>query len=243
MKRTCLPVILAGLMLAGCGNAGRYGQYNLGESQELVAKSVESIGGLDAWTRLGTVRANVVVAIYDARGQHVTRQKQLININAGSVESSGMTARGKWNALVHDDGRQVFSGDTANGPTSFQIVAALRTELHRLRGPLNLLGRGERTGDTEKMFIGGKEVTRVLARGGLNDVAAYYFCVETGRLVYLTCGGIEAGKAGSITAYEYTTLPGGIVFPKSIKVYRIGEHVLLGDKLIMEAEFSDIRIN
>ncbi len=243
MKRTHLAAVFAGLILAGCNGADPYAKYNLGASWDVVTRSVDSIGGLDAWNGINQVRANVVMAIYDARGQHVTRQKQVINLNGGFIDSSGLTASGSWSAQVYDDGRQVFSGDTANGPTSYQIIAALRTELHRLRGPLNLLGRGEKTGDVEKMFVGGNEVTRVLARGGLDDVSAYYFSVETGHLLYITCGATQPGKGGSITTYEYTTLACGIVFPKSIKVYRIGEHVLLGDSLIMEADFSDIRLN
>ncbi len=242
MKRFLPAAVLAGLILVGCGNADPYGKYNLGASQAVVARSIDSIGGLDAWTSIGQVQANVVMAIYDARGQHVTRQKQLIDINGGSIEATGSTASSQWNAQVRDDGRQLFSGNTANGPTSYQIIAALRTELHRLRGPLNLLGRGEKTGDMENMFVGGNEVTRVLVSGGMDDVTAYYFSVKTGQLLYITCGATKPGKGGSITAYEYVTLSSGLVFPRSIKVYRIGDHVLLGDSLIMEADFSDISI-
>ncbi len=246
MKRICLTaaLLVGGFALVGCQSSplDAYRPYKLGPALEIVATSVENAGGLKAFKSVRAIRTNAVIVIHDKGGRYVSRQKQVIDINGGIIEASASTGRGPWHATVRDSGRYSFSGSTAGGAGSRQLVSVLATLLHRVRGPLNLLGMGERVMAAEKTRLAGYDVVRVCVEGGYQRAKAYYFDATTGEMRFVACGAKEPGQSGTVTAYEYTILPNGMTFPKRIEVFEIGKNVLIGEKLILEADFADVEV-
>ena len=118
----------------------------------------------------------------------------------------------------------------------------LPTLLHRLRGPYNLVN-GERPRTPQDTRVGGLPVVRVGVTGDNRNAVAYYFGPITGILKFVSAGADAPGGNGTITSYEYHSLPNGTTFPTLIRVNHIGRHVLLGETPIFQVEISNVKVS
>jgi len=238
----CFMVCLC-VSLAGC-SADPYARYELGAARGVVSDAVETMGGLKRWQSAGPIRAQAVVTIYDGAGSAVVnKHEQLIDLRAGRIQASARVPGGRWTATVHADGRASFrpGGATLSAEFRSRLLAALETLLHRLRGPMNLCGCGEKAGQVSQVRVDGMKLIRVSASGGSAEVAAYYFDAQSKLLKLLTTGADEPGRQGTVTRYTYQMLPNGMAFPARISVVRIGQHTLIGAKPVLTAEYHDVR--
>jgi hypothetical protein len=142
---------------------------------------------------------------------------------------------------VSSDGERAF--ESTGAPVAEHVrrlhLDALDILLHRLHGPLNLLGGGERIQSVRPRSIENKTYTRV-GLMGRSDVVAYYFDPDSRLLRYVTAGTDEPGSGGTITLYEYRRLSNGLVFPVRIRVMQTGEYVLIGQRPILEVEYLEV---
>lgn len=243
IARFCV-IPLVGLVLCGCRPVGlkAYERYKLGEARETVAASVEAMGGLSVWKRIGEIRTSALMTIYDDGGRaYVNRQQQRIDVNGNSIVAKARTARGRWRATYRHGGRFSLSGAAALDQISPRKVRELLAiVLHRVRGPFNLLHNAEKPLTVKKVWANSQDMVRVGVTGGEAGIKAYYFDAADGLLRMVTAGTDIPGREGTVTLYTYQKLPDGIVFPSKIRVVRTGEHVLVGKIPVMEVEFSEV---
>ena len=247
--REAVAGVLGILLVAGCelnGSRDPYAGYELGPARDAVAASVEAIGGLNAWRKVSTVRATAVVTLYDQAGTaYVDRQEHEIDLGAGRIVALGMAGRGSWRAEAYEDGRGGVTVSGAPMPAAAQkrLIEALSRLARRTGGPMNLLAGGERVRTARPVNVGGHDLVRVGVDGDNQRATAYYFTREGGLLRMVTEGADSPGKDGTVTQYTYKVLPNGLAFPARIRVVRIGRHVLVGSRPVMDVEFSNVRIN
>jgi hypothetical protein len=227
----------------GCAS-DPYERYRLGPARQAVGGCIDMMGGLRRWESAGTIRARAVVTIYDASGKaSVNEQEQVIDLRAGTLRASARVPNGRWVATVDDDGkcRIRTDGFTLDKDSEARLAAALGMLLHRLRGPLNLCGHGERPTAVEPVRLVGSDLVRVGVSGGGQDVVAYYFDAQTNLLRFVTAGADKPARDGTVTLYTYRMAPNGMAFPAKISVVRIGRHVLIGDEPVLEVEYHQVR--
>ena len=239
-------LLLGAFAVPGCrgDRIQAYSGYELGPARETVAASVETMGGLARWKRVGKIRADALVTIYDEQGQaHVNRQRHVIDIHGGVITATARTARGRWKATLRRGGRFTLRRAAAlDRITPAQLREVLTILLHRVGGPLNLLGKTERVKSAEDIYLGGRSLVRVAVTGGAAMASAYYFETPGGLLHMVTAGADTPTRKGTVTLYDYQMLPNGLIFPKKIRVFQTGQHVLIGRMPVMEVEYCDVRI-
>lgn len=244
MKRMA-PWIVGGLLLSvvGCGG-DPYRPYRLGAAQPVVGRCIDMMGGLKRWRSVKPIRAHALVTMYDSAGQAtVNEQDQVIDLRRGKIRATARVPDGEWTATVRQSGKGKLEAegfDPSEQMTS-QVVAALRMTLHRVRGPLNLCGRGERAVNAQPVRLTGEDLIRVPVTGGREGIAAYYFDARTSLLRFATAGADAPGGEGTVTVYSYRVAPNGMAFPSRISVMKIGRHVLIGDAPVLEVEYRQVR--
>lgn len=243
-RMTALSVI--GCFLLACAGCGwnPWARPRLGEAQSTVDGSLEAMGGLKRWKSAGPFRADAVVTLYDEAGAAAAnRHQQVIHIRRGRLQASAEVPGGRWVARANARGKVRFKANGAELPAGLKarLLAALPTVLHRLRGPLNLYGYGDRAGEVTRVRLDGRDLVRVAATGRRSGVRAYYFDARTNVLRFVTTGADRAGEDGTVTVYDYQSLPNGMAVPARLSVVKIGRHALVGDQPVLEVEYSNIR--
>jgi len=243
--RTVTPWAAAacGLLLAGCA-ADPYQRYELGAARPVVSQSIDMMGGLNRWPWARPIHAKALVTTYDSSGRaRVNEQEQVIDLRGGTIRATARVPGGTWTAKVTDSGGARFSADgfAATDEMASRELAALRTLLHRLRGPLNLLDAGERPVDAAPARLPGAELIRVPVEGGREGIAAYYFDAQTSVLRYAAAGDEAPGGDGTVTIYSYHLAPDGMAFPSEISIVKTGRHVLVGTQPVMEVQYRQVR--
>ena len=231
------------MLLAGCAS-DPYKRYQLGPARPVVGRCVDMMGGLRRWQWAGPIRAKALVTIYDAAGKATVHEvDQVIDVNAGTIRATSVLPEGTWTAEIDQEGKSQFQakGFTATEDLSSQVISALWTNLHRVRGPLNLLGRDEQVVDAAPARLPGADLVRVPVRGGGQGIVAYYFDVQTSVLRFVTSGADAPGRDGTVTKYLYRVAPNGMAFPSKIAVVKIGQHVLVGEEPVLEIEYRQVR--
>ena len=245
--RSSIVVITVTSMVVGCGAHGlqAYKKYDLGPAESTIASAVESSGGLDAWRKVGQIRATALMTVYDRDGRaYVNRQKHDIDINSGRISVEATTARKAWRATYRRGGGFSLSGSQAlDRMTPDELREVMAVLLHRLGGPMNLLYKDERPKDVDRLTLDGKDMVRVSVTGKQPHPVAYYFDATGGGLEMVSGGSEKPNQDGTVTIYTYQILPGGLVFPKKLSVVHTGDHVLVGRSKVMEVEYSDVQVN
>lgn len=244
MKRTGAFALMGwAIFCAGCA-ADPYAGYDLGPARAVVSGCVDAMGGLKRWQSVKPIRAEAVVTVHDEAGiARVNKQEQVIDLGAGRIEASARLPDSVWAARVNDNGKARFEAEgftIPEGVATLQIKA-LKTILHRVRGPLNLLGGSERAAGARRVRIDGMDLIRVAVQGSRADIAAYYFDAQTCLLTLATAGADEPGGEGTVTRYTYRMLDNGMAFPERISVHKIGRHVLIGDEPVLEVGYRNVR--
>jgi len=241
--RSAVPGLLCLAVLCGCAGGVRVegGPEGL-DAGRVVEAGIDCMGGRRAWRAAGDIIADVVVTVYDEAGRpYSNRHRQRIDVTGGTIVATARTPQGRWTARAHDS-RCRLSGWSGEAATEARISSALAMLSHRIRGPLNLLGAGERPGQARRMRVGGVDVIRVGVAGETSNALAYYFDAGDGMLRFVTAGADEPGGDGTVTLYEYAILPGGLAFPKRICVVTVGRHVLIGARPVLVAEFAAVEV-
>jgi len=232
-------------VLTGCQEADPYGPFHLGPARDVVADCVDAMGGLRAWQGVGEVRAAAVATWYDASGRaFADRFRVRFDLRGGTVRAEGATPRGDWRAVVNDDGELTSAAGldaTIVGPQ--RTAETLAVLLHRVRGPLNLLGRRERVHAAGEVKVDGERMTRVSVDGDNRQAIAYYFDRQSNLLRMVSSGADAPGREGTVTLYQYAHGPDGRAFPSKVRLVRIGQHVLVGEEPVVEVAFSEVEID
>jgi len=226
----------------GCGDP--YAGFGLGPAQGVVSGCVDRMGGLRRWQAAGTIRAFAVVTVYDDSGAAtVNKHDQVIDLRRGRITASATVPEGRWRAVVNAAGDAKFraGGAVMAEGLKDRLLAALGTTLHRVRGPMNLCGYGQSATGLDRVRVDGREMFRVPATGGASGIVAYYFDAQTFLLTCVTTGSDKAGGDGTVTQYTYTMGPEGMVFPTRIRVTKIGEHTLIGDRPVLSVDYQNVR--
>lgn len=236
--------VLCVAVLAGCGARDPYAKYKLGAARDAVAAAIDATGGLKAWENVGTIRADALVTLYDASGSPRTnRMKLVVDVRGGRIEAVAAEAAGWWSAVVTRRGEIALTQHEGqlSAPAKQQVGWALSMILHRLTGPANLLYGVEKPGAVSPAVVAGERVTRVQVIGYAPDAVADYFLIDGGTLRYVTAGDDRPGRGGTIT--RLTCRPsGGLALPEKIEIFKIGQHVLLGDESLLEATLSAVTV-
>ncbi len=241
MKKIIMLAALAFLAVSGC--ADPYARYKLGPARDAVTGSIDAMGGIGRWRSVGSIEAIAVVSIYDDTGKAmINEQHQVIKLKKDVILASARTAEGSWTAAVDGDGDSKFKskGFVESSGRKAALVESLRTILHRVRGPVNLCGGGEKATGSGRVRISGMDLIRVPVKGGDADVKAYYFDAQTHSLKLVTAGADEAGGEGTVTVYTWKMHPNGMAFPEKISVTKIGKHVLVGDEPVLEVNYRKV---
>lgn len=246
MRNALAAVAVSMVMLAGCQASDPIARYNLGPARPVVEASVQQLGGLAAWQDTREIHATGVLVYLDPDGRRVIEQMQIeMDIVHQTLAASGRLPSGPWKALLKAPGRCEAQGR----PATSELCGALGAVLHRGGGPLNMLFGGERPTDVGRVQVAGKTYIRVGVAGGSFDTRAYYFdagaggdsgpAATAGELRFITNGGDAPGSAGTVTTFDnYAALNNGIRLPQTIRVYRIGGNVLMGQDVVMEIDLE-----
>ncbi len=242
MKRIALLGVLAAV-LGGCGD----GSVMQRDADQIVGECITAMGGLERWEAVEAFRTRAVVSLYGEDGaERVNRHAQVIRLDPPHLAAEAKRPRGSWAAVVSlGEPDVVFDvvGEVSLGEKEqAELLDALKVILHRVRGPLNLVEGPERPAERSEARIDGDRMTRITVEGDYTHAVAYYFDKRTCRLRYVTSGADAAGREGTVTRYTWATLPNGMLFPRTLEVFRIGDHVLLGDTPVMRAEFYDVTV-
>jgi hypothetical protein len=236
-------VCLLGLVvLAGCQPSQEGMIDQLGPASPIVSASIANLGWSRAASNVHTAHFTAIVTTYDETGKSFTdRQEMVVDLAEVSLASSGGTPQGAWKASIDNSGQCEVVADLGvdTGAVCKRMAPTLRGLLRRIRGPYNILG-DERPLAVDPMRVAGHDVVRVSLGADTPHAVAYYFEASTALLKYVTTGADRAGGKGSITEYEYQSLPNGVLFPSRIKVAHLGQFVLVGEKPILEVEISNV---
>lgn len=247
MRQAALTLILlaACSFTIGCSNPDLYARHNLSQARTVVEASINDIGGLQNWQHVAAIHATAVVAFYQDNGQaDIDRLSVVMNFQKGTICVTGQSSQGIWTGTVDQAGSCQVQGTTRSAA---EICRELRMLLHRSAGQLNLVSGRERAQTfSTAAKIEGIDVVRTGAVDNHGQPLAYYFDTTTCMLRFITAGADQPGKDGNIAIYppreSYYTLPCGVLFPKSFRVMKIGQNVLLSDKPVMEVEFSNVTV-
>jgi hypothetical protein len=236
-------VCLLGLvLLAGCQTPQERMMSRLGPASPIITASIANLGWSPTGSRIQTARFTAIVTTYDEAGKSFTdRQEMVVDLAEVTIAATGGTPQGMWKAQADDRGRFDLEADKGVDAAAVRkrMAVTLRALLRRIRGPYNILG-DERPRTVEPMRVAGHDVVRVGLGPGSPQAVAYYFDAATAILKYVTTGADRAGAKGSVTEYQYQSLPNGVLFPSRIKVAHLGQFVLIGEKPILEVEISNV---
>jgi hypothetical protein len=241
---TCLIFSILAITV-GCQGNDPYSRYKLGPARDVIAGSVQTSGGLDAWRSINKIHAIAIVSNYDDAGlAHISRMSVVISPWSDSISAQGTSPQGQWQASLSDNGRINMTGQASQDSGAMRDILA--TILHNSKGAINLLGGEEKVLSASKARISGEELSRIAVAGNKGMVRAYYFSNSEKILRYITVGADAPGQDGTLTTLShgnqaFVTLRPGMTMPKSFTVVRIGQHVLPSDKKVMAVEFSDVR--
>jgi hypothetical protein len=235
--------VLAGLVLLGCETSRERMVRRLGPAAQIASASIDNLGWSRDGKRIDSARFTAIVTTYDEEGRSYTdRQEMVVDFKADTITAVGGTPQGRWKAVADDDGKFKLKADKAvdEAKVAGRMRPTLATLLHRLRGPYNLLAGRERARTADATRVDGQDVVRVAVGGDNRRAIAYYFDAASGILRFVTAGADRPGGEGTVTLYQYDSLPNGVAFPNRIRVARIGKHVLVGKESVFEVEISHV---
>lgn len=232
-------------LVGGCqlGTRDVYARYNLGPAHDIVSASVNAMGGLAAWQKVSRVRASAIVTMYqDGAEPYITHQTQDIDLMDGTIVAHAALPQGPWEATVHADGRYSVSGSLVDSDRKDSVVKALAVLVNRLRGPLNIVLFDDHPVGAGPLRVPGMDENLIRVAVHSPRAKAYYFDAATSVLRLVTAGADRAGEKGTVTTYTYVVLPNGLAFPQRIRVVETGQFVLVGEKPLLEVEFTQVDV-
>ncbi|RPI62192.1 MAG: hypothetical protein EHM48_04485 [Planctomycetaceae bacterium] len=245
LAHVSLILTVAGLIFTGCKPPEDPLGNRLGPARDVINASVQAIGSLPDWQKVTNVSATAIVASYDADGNKTVDRLMLnMDIWGGVITADGASPQGAWSARVSDDGTCTTTGSPSLGKEA--LCRELGTILHRVRGPLNMLAEREQVLSAHRDRVDGINVNRVAVEGRGKTKMVYYFDAATNLLRFVSEGDETPGSKGTVTIYgqreSYAALPNGLTMPRKFRVVKVGQHVMIGDKPVLDVELSDITV-
>ena len=242
-----IVLVVAALSCTGCGGAGgpnAYHGYDLGPANDAVAKSIEWMGGYEKVKDVSILQTTALVTEYNADSRtFASRQQYKVNFSRDYIYARTPTGEGYWNAWVWNSRKGwVFAhGFDMDAAAKQKIKRTLAMIFYCIRGPMNFLGHEQAVSSTA-VRQSGMDLVRVGVKGSGSGAEAYYFDRTTGQLRFVTFGADCPGAAGTVAIYRYQKLPDGLMVPVRIELMEIGQNVLIGQKRVLDVEFSDITV-
>ena len=238
-----VSLVVCSILLAGCGPREWAPST---PAEQAVSDAVEYYDGAERLLLIKRITGRAVVTVYDEAGAGRVRGHEfVIYPRYGRIEAAGRVSGGKWRASVTLDGDsqiRVRGDGTLSSSQREQITRYLRLILHRVRGPLNLMGGGEQSVDHAEVFVAAYSLDRVLADGRTDLASAYFFDAKTGELRMVTAGDYEIPGAGTVTLYENAPTKQGVVLPSALQVVALGDSSFVGDRKILSVRFENLEI-
>jgi len=244
MRLACCTVLVlvGGLSLLGCqrGQIDAPTAARLGPARDVVAASLEAMGGLAALQEAQPIRAKAIVTVFaNGSDAYVGLQDQVIDLGAGRLEASAASPQGIWRGYASVGGEGSGSAVLADRELSSRLADSLVTLIGAVRGPLNLLDPQTKVFDAAEVRVEGQDLIRVGVTGDQTGAEAYYFDATTSVLRYIALGPIEGGGA-KVAVLRYRMHPNGLAFVDSLRVMRRGTYTLVGAGLLMEADYKEV---
>lgn len=237
--------VAAAAALAGCASPEEIQPVRATPAGGEVEAAVQAIGGRQAWAKVENVRAGALVSMYARNGEAiVTRQWQTFDPVRGTLVAQGVSPGGPWRVRVSRDGTSECLGRFFEVNPSYRklFTELLALLLHRVRGPLNFVFGTETPRARSEVVIDRIPLIRTVVAGKDRGAGACFFDPATRLLRFVTAGGEQPGQDGTVTEYTYEMLPNGMAFPSLIRVVMIGKTQFRGGQVLLEVEFSSVRI-
>jgi hypothetical protein len=244
-----VPTLLTAILLVGCNGldngstGGGPSADRMGVSHGIVSGSISEIGGWEAWDDVSEVTAACNLAVYDEKARpYINRMQVTVDYDSLTMTAVAETPAGTWTGKV-DAAENVTiygQGFQGSGPDRERMKRALVLLSHRFRGPLNFVLTEERPHGRKAVRVDGQDVARVGVQGDVRHAIAYYFDETTAALRFITSGADKAGQDGTVTVYSWQMLDNSLAVPAEIRVMHIGDYVLIGNRPMLEAEFTDV---
>lgn len=238
--------------LTGCASGPRTTMFSVAGDLEKV--DAAKFGVADWLRNVDTVETTALVTSYDAEGTaYPTIQYLRINPRGKWITARCNLPGGSWTARVYLDDWSVTNpigigwvsdhGDVQlTDEQEEEIACTLRLILHRVCGPVNLLGGGEKVTAADQVFATGYEMTRFRVKGRPSLARAYFFGDAADQLRLVTQGGWQPTDAGTVTVYRNMRTPDGVVLPSELEVSNLGENSLIGRKKTLSVRLTNIKI-
>ena len=213
---------------------------------EGVAKATaDHYGGVERLRKISTISGTAVVRVYDGDVAHIYGQEITIRPARGRITARGRRPGGTWRARVTLDGEgrvNCRGGLRLSNREKTQIRQVLRFILHRVGGPMNLLGGRERAERVDRVFVAAYPMQRVVTTGRPALVSAYFFDETTNELRLVTTGDYEIPGQGTVTIYTNARTGDGIMLPVALDVVDLGENSFVGRKKIFSVTLENLEV-
>ena len=243
MKGVISFVVLAwALVLVGCGRANRVPG---SQAEQVVMDAADRSGGARQLEEVSRITGSALVKLYDDEGRATVRGQQFTAYPRwGLIQAQGRLGGGSWRAMVSVAGVGLVttSGDASlDSAEKERIENYLRLILHRLRGPMNLLGGGEKPVEVKTVFVAGRAMRRIAATGRPELAKAYFFDERYRDLRLITDGKDTLPGSGTVTVLNNQRVD-GYLLPVSMQVVEVGKDSLIGERTRMSVRLENVHV-
>lgn len=244
MKALSIFLMLASatVLFVGCSRVGREPS---SQAEQVIRESLSRNGGAKSLQEISSISGTALVKLYDNEGQATIRGQEFTAYPRwGFIQASGRVSGGSWHAYVTLAGAGVVTSNLdggLSGPEKQQIEDYLRLILHRLRGPMNLLGGGEEPGEVTTVFVASRSMRRIAASGRTDLAKAYFFDERYRDLRLITDGKDTPPGTGTVTVLTNQRVD-GFLLPVTMEVVDAGRDSLIGARTRMTVQLQDVRV-
>jgi hypothetical protein len=236
-----LVVLASGIALVGCG---REGGPPSSQAEQVVMDAAARCGGSKQLGEVSRITGCALVKLYDNEGNATVRGQQFTAYpRLGLIQAQGRLGDGRWHATVAMGGMGVVTGGDANlsRADKEQIENYLRLILHRLRGPMNLLGGGEKPVEVSTVFVAGRAMRRVAATGRPELAKAYFFDERYRDLRMIADGKDTPPGSGTVTVLDNQHVD-GYLLPVGMEVVEVGQDSLIGRRTRLSVHLENVHV-
>lgn len=236
-------LVLTAVVIGGCATSSRL---PASPAEQVVVDAAEHVGGVDWPRKISRISGTALVELYEPDGSVVIRGQQFTAYPRwGLIQANGRLPGGAWHAWVTIGGLGLVTtgGDFhLRGGEKDQIEQYLRLILHRLRGPVNLLGGGEQPVDVQAVFVAGMPMHRVGATGRPELASAYFFDRKYRQLRLILKEDAGGAGAGTVTILTHKRVD-NVLLPVAMEVVEAGSDSLIGERARLSVRLENLRVH
>lgn len=244
--RVSVAALLTVMVLGVFGCQGRYSDVAQGPGEQWIIRSVDAMGGHEAWSKVRTIQATAVVSRYIDDGYaQVTEEQHVIDIVSEQIDANAVLASPSWQATVKINGAGKLLSDSPMSAAEVQAIQrSLRMTIQRVQGALNVCRGNAQTGKPIEANVNGCNAIRVDVKGKTRGDLAYFLDPETGALLYVISGenAYQPNGTKTVTRYEWQEISPGFFFPTQIDVRQHGQHTVLGSKKLFTVIYKNVQV-